>query len=73
MPRVEFPVPCPHCGRKITLSLEELRPGAAVACPDCGRAVTFRGTGAERVQQALDLLGDRVKKVKVKLNVRRKS
>jgi ribosomal protein S27E len=73
MTRIEVQVPCPQCGHKIPLALEELRSGAAISCPGCGRTVTFQGGGAEKLQQALDLLGDQVKDVKVKLTVKRKS
>jgi DNA-directed RNA polymerase subunit RPC12/RpoP len=73
MARLEVQVPCPHCGRKLPLALDQLQSGAATACPHCGRAIAFQGGGGDKVQQALDLLGDQVKNVKVNVTVRRKS
>ncbi len=73
MNRIEVQLPCPQCGRKFPLPLDQLRSGASTACPHCGRAVTFQGGGGERVQQALDLLGDQATSVKVNVTVKRKS
>jgi len=73
MNRIEVQLPCPKCGHKFPLALDQLQSGASTACPHCGQTVTFQGGGAEKVQQALDLLGDQVKQVKVNLTVKRKS
>ncbi len=73
MTRIEVQLPCPKCGRKFPLPLDQLQAGASTACPHCGQTITFQGGGGARVQQALDLLGDQVKNVKVNLTVKRKS
>jgi DNA-directed RNA polymerase subunit RPC12/RpoP len=73
VPRVEFPVPCPHCGRTIPLAPDALRPGTSAVCPGCGGKVTFQETGAERLRHAFDLLRERVKRLKVKVTLRRNS
>ncbi len=73
MTRIEVQLPCPKCGERFPLALDQLQSGAATACPHCGQTITFQGGGGARVQQALDLLGGQVKSVKVSLNVKRKS
>ncbi len=73
MPRIAVQVPCPTCGHKFPLALDQLQSGASVACPGCGHAITIQGGGGAKVQQALDLLGDQVKNVKVNVTVKRKS
>ncbi len=73
MPRIEVQVPCPKCGHKFPLALDQLQSGASTACPGCGQSITFQGGGGAKVQQALDLLGDQVKNVKVNVTVKRKS
>lgn len=73
MTRIEAQLPCPRCGQRFPLALDQPQAGASTACPHCGRTVTFQGGGGPRVQQALDLLGDQVKDVQVKLAVKRKS
>lgn len=73
MTRREAQIPCPTCGGKFPLPLDQMRSGASTACPHCGRTVSFQGGDAARVQQALDLLGDQVKGITVNVKVTRKS
>jgi DNA-directed RNA polymerase subunit RPC12/RpoP len=73
MTRIEAQIPCPKCGGKFPLPLDQMQSGASTACPHCGQTISFRGGDAAKVQQALDLLGDQVKGVKVKVKVTRKS
>lgn len=72
MARIEARIPCPKCGRKFPLPLDQMQSGASTACPQCGQTITFQGGDAARVQQALDLLGPQVKGVRVNVNVTRK-
>jgi len=73
MTRIEAQIPCPKCGGKFPLALDQMQSGASTACPHCGQTISFQGGDAAKVQQALDLLGDQVKGVKVNVKVTRKS
>ena len=72
MDRIEVQLPCPKCGGKFPVPLDEIGPGKAVACPKCGTTVSFQGSDGVQIQHALDLLGGAAAKVNVKVNVKKK-
>ncbi len=43
MARIEARIPCPKCGRKFPLPLDQMQSGASTACPQCGQTITFQG------------------------------
>jgi predicted Zn finger-like uncharacterized protein len=70
--RIEVQIPCPKCGGKFPVSLDQIAPGTGVACPKCGSTVNFQGADGARLQHTLDTLGGLGTKVNVKVNVKRK-
>jgi len=71
---IEIEMPCPRCGRKFPLPLEEMRAGEARACPHCGSTITFSGADGSKVQKALDELCDQPSGIstKVKVSIKKK-
>lgn len=46
---------CPSCRRKLSVKVDDLRPGRKVKCSHCHSEVTFAGADIAKVLKALGL------------------
>lgn len=57
MPMLEkVQVPCPKCGAKTEVRLEDIHEGSSFTCRSCGERVGFTGDDGRKARKALDEL-----------------
>lgn len=54
MKKLSFEQPCPKCGKRLTIVVEKMRPGAHQDCPSCGARIEFTGDDGRKAQKAMD-------------------
>jgi len=54
--KLEMEIPCPTCGEKIKIKLEDIKPGKSIRRRKCQTNITFTGDDVSKVAKELDKL-----------------
>ena len=72
MSKLEASIPCPKCGKSLSIPIAHMAPGSSYPCPSCGNVLTFAGQDASKIQEMVDALGSQFPGVSVAMKVRTK-
>jgi transcription elongation factor Elf1 len=61
MGNMDFGIPCPSCGRKITAKLSKLKKGAVLKCGHCQKAVKIANSAFKDARRRLEDFGKSIR------------